>query len=125
MSPSAHRTPPSDPPESDADLEDERSSVRPRVEVPESQGGSSPRQKLESGEWSANERVLRSSRVEQLVRMGKVLLADLPADHPRARVLRAAIARRDPVVLEGLLLNWQAEPPARGTRPTRLPGDDD
>ncbi len=47
MSSSAHRTPPSDPPQADADIVDERSSVRPRVE-PEQ-----PRKKLESGEWSA------------------------------------------------------------------------
>jgi hypothetical protein len=118
MSSSAHPAPPSDPPQADADIVDERSSVRPRVQ-PE------PRKKLESGEWNADERVQRSGRVEQLVRLGKVLLADLPADHPRARVLRAAIARRDPVVLEGLLSSWNAESSSRTVRESLLPPADD
>jgi hypothetical protein len=82
-------------PRDDAELEHERSSVRPRV-APTS-----------------------AESVDQLLQRAKILLADLPADHPRAQLLRVALWRRDAALLRALLEELQ-DPSAR-TRKTLLP----
>ncbi len=116
MSESASRTPIPDPPASDAEICDELSSVRPKVSPTPTDDvvPAATRRRLQSGEWNASERLERSGRQEQLVRLAKVLLADLPADHARARLLRIAMVRRDEVLLEGLLFG-------DASRSSRLP----
>ena len=89
-------------PRDDAELENEGSSVRSRVVVP------SPR--IESGEF----RLPAQRGVDELLRAGKILLADLPADHPRAQLLRIAVWRRDAALLRALLEELSA-PRSRAT----------
>jgi hypothetical protein len=114
MSKSANlSSPPPSPP--DFSLYDDRSSVRPRIR-PASYAGSihrdldrgpdssepadSDRPTLPSG---SNEWVEVNERFERKLRFGKVVLQLLPSNDARARLLRAAIAERDEVLLEGLL----------------------
>lgn len=85
------RTPSRPDPRDDADIEHEGSSVRPRVTPP----------------------------IDELVRAGKVLLADLPADHPRASLLRVAVWRRDAALLRALIDEFRAW--GREPRATLLP----
>jgi hypothetical protein len=47
--------------------------------------------------------IQRSARIEQKVRLGKIILGDLPKGDTRARLLQAAILRRDEVLLDGVL----------------------
>lgn len=82
---------PSDPPSQADDSEDQSTSVRP----------AGRRRRRESGVWA-------SRRLEQKLQAAKALLADLPPDHPRARLLRIAIVRKDEVVLDGILQDLNA-----------------
>jgi hypothetical protein len=62
-----------------------------------------------SGEWSVAPPP--STRwLGDMVRTAKVLLADLPADHPRAQLLRMAIVRRDEVLLGRLIAELGGSP---------------
>ena len=115
MTSSPGRTPPPDAPVADAEIEDERSSIRPRyAPVPseqrvmaQAQGGGSPggRRRIPSQPGTADERV---SRIDQKIRIAKILLEDMPPDAPRARLLRVAIVRRDEVLLDGILDELEA-----------------
>ena len=92
-------------PSDDAEIENEGSSIRSRVLGP------SPR--AESGEF----RLPAQRGVDELLRAGKILLADLPADHPRAQLLRVAVWRRDAALLRALI----DELSAARSRATLLP----
>jgi hypothetical protein len=73
---------------SEHDVWEESSSVLPK-----------PSSRRQSGEY----RLATSPSIDQLVRMGQEFLDKLPADHPRARMLRLAILRHDEVLLSGLV----------------------
>jgi hypothetical protein len=110
----------------DAEIEDERSSIRPRHQPVEAEqrvmagaqsGGASggrPRPRMPSQPGAAEQRV---SRIDQKLRIAKILLDDLPADDPRARLLRTAIVRRDEVLLDGILEELQARAKAESIAP--------
>jgi hypothetical protein len=88
MTGDAPKTPRPDP-EDDADLDNEGSSVRPRV-VPD-------QKRRSSGQFALDK------PIDELLRVAKAVLARLPADHPRASLLRVALWRRDAPLLRGLL----------------------
>lgn len=88
MTGSATKTPSPPAPPDDADIADERSSVRPRVEAPGA---------------PASDGVTRRASVDALIRRAKVLLADLPSGDRRSNLLKLAITRRDEVLLDRLL----------------------
>jgi len=46
---------------------------------------------------------LRCLRIEQKVRMGRLVLDSLPATDTRARLLRTALIRRDEVLIDAVL----------------------
>jgi hypothetical protein len=97
MTSSSKHKPPSDPPRDAADGEEESTAVRTRPQpVPPK------RRRFQSGVWQSAS-ADRSERLEQTLRTARALLASLPSDHPRARLLRIAIVRRDEVVLDGIL----------------------
>lgn len=100
MAPSARNTPPPDEPTSDAELEDERSSIRPRVRRPSTIPPS--RESAPPPRGDADRRV-RMGRIDLKVRMAEVLLQDLPAGEPQARLLRVAIVRRDETLIDAIL----------------------
>jgi len=111
----------------DAEIEDERSSIRARHEPVEAEqrvmaqahgGGASggrPRPRMPS--QPPGEAEQRVSRIEQKLRIAKILLDDLPANDPRARLLRTAIVRRDKVLLDGILEELQARAMADSIAP--------
>lgn len=92
MSPSPRRTPPPDEPTSDAELDDERSTVRARV----SRASAVP-------PAPTPDRQQRMGRIDLKVRMAEVLLQDLPPTEPKARLLRVAIVRRDETLIDAIL----------------------
>jgi hypothetical protein len=49
----------------------------------------------------------RAARIEQKVRIARLLLDYLPADDAHARLLRVAVIRRDEVLLDGVLTELQ------------------
>ncbi len=124
MTSSPGRTPPPDAPVADAEIEDERSSIRPRyAPVPSEQrimaqasggGSAGGRRRMPSQPGTADE---RHSRIDQKIRIAKILLEDLPAGAPRARLLRVAIVRRDEVLLDGILEELQAQAKADSMAP--------
>lgn len=124
MTSSPGRTPPPDAPMADADIEDERSSVRARhapvaseqrIMAQASGGGAAGgRRRLPSQPSTGDERV---SRIDQKIRIAKILLEDLPADAPRARLLRVAVVRRDEVLLDGILDELEAQAKAESVAP--------
>jgi hypothetical protein len=79
---------------SDHDVWEESSSVLPK-----------PSSRRQSGEY----RLATNPSIDQLVRMGQELLARLPSDHPRGRMLRLAVLRHDEVLLTGLVAELSAE----------------
>jgi hypothetical protein len=85
MTGNAPKTPPPAAPEVDADVSDERSCVREKVE------------KITSPPQSAPQ------RLELLSRRAKLVLSALPADDTRARLLKIAMMRRDETLLQRLL----------------------
>lgn len=78
----------------------EKSSVRRRSDPPRTQSGV-----IESVATAtmADSAIQRSARIEHKVRLGKIILEDLPKTDTRARLLEAAILRRDEVLLDGVL----------------------
>ncbi len=118
MTSSPGRSPPPDAPVPDAEIEDERSSIRPRyAPVPSEQrvmaaqgrkaSGERPRARMPSQPSGPVEE--RVPRVDQKIRIAKILFDQLPANSPRARLLRVAIVRRDEVLLDGILDELQAQ----------------
>ncbi len=96
MASSSRKQPPSEPPIADAEIED-RTAVRPRVQPPVSR-----RARHQSGVRPAPAPGELDRMSHKLAR-AKALLDKLPATHPRARLLRIAIVRRDEVVIDGIL----------------------
>jgi hypothetical protein len=92
-------SPPSEPPaRDDASEEEESTAIRSRPQpVP------TRRRRFQSGVWQSAS-ADRTERLEHKLRAARALLASLPPDHPRARLLRIALVRRDEVVLDGILL---------------------
>ena len=104
MSDTARKTPTPTPADTFAELEHELSEVRarPNLRRPSSSSipdvpGSSPRDSVGAAA------VERGERIERKLRIAHALLDDLPPSDPRARLLRAAIIRRDEALLDGLL----------------------
>lgn len=107
MASSSQQRPPSDPPNGQRaeDYEDEATDVRARMEP------SRPRRvRYQSGVWQSAEPTDKSERLEHKLKIAKALLASMPVAHPRARLLRIAIVRRDEVVLDGILSDLNAKP---------------
>ncbi len=86
MTGNAPKTPPPSAPIADAELSDERSCVREKVD-------SDTRPPPQSA----------PQRVEVLLRRAKLLLTGMPADDARARLLKIAMLRRDETLLLRLL----------------------
>jgi hypothetical protein len=98
MTNSSKQNPPSDPPDRDGAPDEESTAVRARPQpVPPK------RRRFQSGVWQSAS-ADRTDRMENKLRAARALLESLPANHPRARLLRIAIVRRDEVVLDGILL---------------------
>ena len=98
MASSSQQKPPSDPPAESGqeDFDNEGTSIRAR------EPSSPPRRvRHQSGVRPGLER--STDRLELKVRMAKAMLDSLPATHPRARLLRIAIVRRDETVIDGIL----------------------
>jgi hypothetical protein len=134
MSKSAHQSPPpSPPPKYDAALDDERSAVRarpPHAPHPHASGehalpmarvaaADSERPTLPS---STRDLVEESERLERKLRFARVVQRLLPSDDSRARLLHTAIARRDEILLDGVLHVLEAggdlpEAPSNDTAP--------
>ena len=95
-------------PELMAAADDERSRVRPRTATPaenEHESKSSPPRSRSSMPASS-----LTERLEQKVRLATALLEKLPANDPRARLLHAAVLRRDEALLDGVLSELAARP---------------
>jgi len=92
----AHSSASLETPSLDADAQ-ERSSIRPCQPRPSAAERSSETQK------GSSEPLTRSERIDQKVRLAKVLLADLPPLDPRTRLLTTAIVRRDEVLIDGVI----------------------
>ena len=103
MTGNAPKTPPPSEPIADAELSDERSCVREKVES----GSRPPPQSA-------------PQRLEVLLRRAKLLLSDMPADDARARLLKIAMMRRDETLLIRLLDEASS---AVGVAPPRTPPD--
>ncbi len=104
MSPSARSTPPPDEPTSDAELEDERSTIRTRVLRPSAVPAAvEQRPHTPPSSHDSGARRLRLGRIDLKVRIAQVLLEDLPPGEPQARLLRVAIVRRDETLIDAIL----------------------
>lgn len=125
MTSSPGRSPPPDAPVADADIEEERSSIRPRhkpvaseqrvmAQAPGS-GSTRGRRRVPSQPGTPDERV---SRIDQKIRIARILLEDLPPEAPSARLLRVAVVRRDEVLLDGILEGLQAQAKAASSAPS-------
>jgi hypothetical protein len=112
MSKSLHRSPPPSPPPS-GDADDERTAVRMRPGRAPRGHSSGEHQVVRPDEREDSDRptvpsptrelVERSEGLVRKLRFARVLLKLLPASDSRARVLRAAVMRRDEVLLDGML----------------------
>ncbi|MEZ4219464.1 MAG: hypothetical protein R3B13_00955 [Polyangiaceae bacterium] len=98
MTGNAPRTPVPDAPFADAEIADERSTVRARV--------------------PSQPRLDAPQRLEILVRRAKLFLEQLPKEDPRARLLGIAVMRRDETLLERLL-DAASSAASPSTRPER------
>jgi hypothetical protein len=96
-------------PELLAAADDERSRVRPRAaDTPAGEepkvGPSEPPRTRSSPAPTLNE------RLEHKVQTAMALLAKLPPNDPRARLLHVAVLRRDEALLDGVLSELSARP---------------
>jgi hypothetical protein len=89
-----------------AELESELSEVRTRPSLarrPSTSSSSMPAVQSERRDSVGAAAFERSDRIERKLRIAQALLADLPPSDGRARLLRAAIVRRDEALLDGIL----------------------
>ncbi len=88
-----------------AELEQELSEVRARPSsAPRPSSASMPAiPSSERRDSNVPGSIDRSERIDRKLRIAAALLADLPPNDSRARLLRTAIVRRDEVLLDGLL----------------------
>lgn len=104
MASSSQQKPPSDPPRQadQGEFSDEGTSIRARTP------SSSPPRRVrhQSGVRPGLER----NALEHKLSLAKALLESLPPTHPRARLLRIAIVRRDETVLDGILSDLSLKP---------------
>lgn len=126
MTSSPGRTPPPDAPIADAEIEDERSSIRPRHQPVQAEqrlmaqasgGGSAGGRRPSSHPGHAGAADARVGRIDQKIRIAQILLSDMPADDPRARLLRVAIVRRDEVLIDAILEEMEARAKAESIAP--------
>lgn len=95
-------------PELMAAADDERSRVRPR---PDSAAPADERKPESSGaKRPSGPAPNLTERLEQKVALATSLLAKLPANDPRARLLHVAVLRRDEALLDGVLSELIALP---------------
>jgi hypothetical protein len=96
-------------PELMAAADDERSRVRPRSDAPD--GDERPAAPADAHrQRSSTPAPSLSERLEQKMLRATALLEKLPVNDPRARLLHAAVLRRDESLLDGVLSELAARP---------------